>query len=91
MEKVTKTERIQNRKRIGLIYDVCLHLARQDIPFRGNNEKEHSLNKGNFLEMLQFMMDRIPEFSKQMGSAAANAKYTSPSIQKELIRCAADL
>ncbi|KAF1793925.1 DDE superfamily endonuclease domain [Phytophthora cactorum] len=39
--------------------------------------RRYNFNKGNFLEMLQLMMERIPDFSKQMGSAAAKAKRTS--------------
>ncbi|KAE9221882.1 hypothetical protein PF005_g6934 [Phytophthora fragariae] len=85
------TQRINNRRRLGLIFDICMHLARQGIPFRGNDEKTTSMNKGNFLEMIDFMKEHVPEFSQLMRSAAGNAMYTSPDIQKQLVQCAADI
>lgn len=33
------TQRNNNRRRLGLIFDIYMHLARQGISFRGNDEK----------------------------------------------------
>ncbi|KAE9245376.1 hypothetical protein PF004_g5252 [Phytophthora fragariae] len=57
IEDQSISERLQNRSRIKFILDVCLLLAKQEIAFRGNNEKDNSENKGNFHEFVQFMID----------------------------------
>ncbi|KAE8904142.1 hypothetical protein PF003_g11845 [Phytophthora fragariae] len=57
IEDQSISERLQNRSRIKFILDVCLLLAKQEIAFRGNNEKDNSENKGNFHEFVQFMTD----------------------------------
>lgn len=49
------------------------------------------MNKGNFLEMIDFMKKHVPVFYQLMRSAADNAMYTSPDIQKQLVQCAADI
>ncbi|KAF4128876.1 hypothetical protein GN958_ATG21937, partial [Phytophthora infestans] len=82
-------ERLQNRARLRTILDICLFLARQGLPFRGGDEKDSSSNRGNFLELIRFTAERVPDFSLQMANAGYNAKYTSPSVQRQLLHCAA--
>ncbi|KAE9027248.1 hypothetical protein PF002_g2591 [Phytophthora fragariae] len=65
IEDQSVSERIQNRSRIKFILDVCLLLAKQEIVFRGNNEKDNSENKGNFLEFVQFMVQYVPILHEQ--------------------------
>ena len=37
------------------LLDVTLFLAKQNLAFRGHKEDEASLNKGNFLEMVEML------------------------------------
>ena len=61
-EKFTTEEREKNRLRLkASIYSVrwC---AFQAVAFRGHNEKPDSINRGNFLEMLE----ALGEFSAEL-------------------------
>ena len=48
-------ERCEDREVVKIIFDTVRHLAKQNIPFRGHNEKSDSENRGNFLEELIFL------------------------------------
>ncbi|MFI5420326.1 MAG: DUF4371 domain-containing protein [Nitrososphaerales archaeon] len=70
---------------------VVLHLALQGLAFRGHDESSESLNRGNFLETLSFLVQNNPDLQKSMEVLPRNAKYTSPEVQKEMTRAAADI
>ena len=55
------------------------------MPFRGHDESHDSLNRGNFLDMLDFMGELNERMKEAMDKAPRNATYTSPKIQKELL------
>jgi hypothetical protein len=57
---------------------------RQACPFRGNDESEDSTNQGNFKEILKLVGSYNKEVGEVIKNAPRNAKYTSPSIQKEI-------
>lgn len=44
-----------NRELVRLIIDALLYIARQNIALRGHDEKKSSLNRGNFLELLNLL------------------------------------
>ncbi|KAK0138849.1 Zinc finger MYM-type protein 1 [Merluccius polli] len=48
-------ERQRNREIMRRLIDITLYLARQNGAFRGQNESNTSLNKGNFLELVQLL------------------------------------
>ena len=55
--------------------------ASNNIPLRG-----HSADKGNFIKLLQFRMNAGDEaLKKHFAQMAENAKYTSPTIQNEIL------
>ncbi|KAH7650649.1 Ribonuclease H-like protein [Dioscorea alata] len=71
------------RIRLTAVLDVTRFLLKQGLPFRGNDESSNSLNKGNFLELLEW-------YSLQ--NAPGNNQLTSPKIQKELANaCATEI
>lgn len=43
----------KNREMLIRIFDLILHLAKQNISFRGHSEIQNSSNSGNFLEFLK--------------------------------------
>ncbi|XP_039822632.1 zinc finger MYM-type protein 1-like [Panicum virgatum] len=57
---------------------------------RGHDESDESLNKGNFLELLNWLAESFEDVNKVvLKNAPKNCKLTSPMIQKELINCCA--
>ena len=66
-------------------------LALQGEPFHGHDETVTSLNKGNFLETLEWYKIRNEEVRKAFDELCPkNAKMTSGTIQKELASCCAE-
>ena len=67
--------------------ETVLFCASNNIPLRG-----HSADKGNFMKLLQFRMDAGYEaLKKHFAQMAGNAKYTSPTIQNEILGIASTM
>ncbi|XP_076886941.1 uncharacterized protein LOC143536957 [Bidens hawaiensis] len=63
----------------------------KDVAFRGHDESEESLYRGNFIEFLKVFGELSEEIGKViLGNAPGNNQMTSPSIQKELCNCFAE-
>jgi hypothetical protein len=78
--------------KLRLLYSLrCLRfLLDQGLAFRGHNEKEDSRNKGNFLELLEWVAANNEEVNKLvLKNAPGNCSLTCPDIQKEIIQCCA--
>nr|XP_051206432.1 uncharacterized protein LOC127321430 [Lolium perenne] len=69
----------------------CLrYLLHQGLAFRGHDESEDSLNKGNFLELLNWLAGNFEEVNKVvLNNAPRNCRMTHHDIQHELIKCCA--
>ncbi|XP_070675756.1 uncharacterized protein [Malus domestica] len=79
-------------------YRTCLNasikctkfLLRQDLAFRGHDESATSSNRGNYLELLQFLADNDDKVREVvMENAPGNLKLLAPSIQKEIVNSCA--
>jgi hypothetical protein len=81
------TEEIKNnRLRVKTSIDVARWLAFQGCLFRGHYETIDSRNRGNFLELIQILAsynERVA--SVVLENAPKSAKYTSHSIQNEIL------
>jgi hypothetical protein len=56
------------------------------MAFRGHDESAESSNQGNFLELLQFLVDHNDEIKRvSLDNAPENLKLTSPKIQRDII------
>ena len=89
----------ENRKKLEGILSALIFLGRQNIPLRGHRDNgnievssEHpdaeSNNEGNFRELLKLLAERGDEvLKKHLETSAGNAKYTSNTIQNDLIQC----
>jgi hypothetical protein len=78
--------------KLRLLYSLrCLRfLLGQGLAFRGHDEKEDSRNKGNFLELLEWLAANNEEVNKLvLKNAPGNCSLTCPDIQKEIIQCCA--
>ncbi|KAG2581312.1 hypothetical protein PVAP13_6KG086376 [Panicum virgatum] len=69
----------------------CLRfLLRQGLAFRGHDESEDSLNKGNFLELLNWLAGNFEEVDRVvLKNAPQNCKMTCHQVQHDLIKCCA--
>ncbi|XP_044947685.1 zinc finger MYM-type protein 1-like [Hordeum vulgare subsp. vulgare] len=65
------------------------YLIAQGLSFRGHDESSTSLNKGNFLEMIDWLKDSNEDVRVAFDSGGNNCKMTSREIQKDLARCCA--
>ena len=66
------------------------YLIAQGLSFRGHNESSTSLNKGNFLEMIDWYKDSNEEVRNAFDRGGKNYQMTSGDMQKELARCCAE-
>nr|XP_023870530.1 E3 SUMO-protein ligase KIAA1586-like [Quercus suber] len=86
IEKQTSKELENNRLRLKTSVECARWLAFQACAFRGHDESLDSKNRGNFIELVKFTStfnDKVA--SVVLENAPGNAKYTSPTIQKEIL------
>ena len=79
-------ERENNRLRLKTSIECAQWLAFQAYAFRGHDESLDSKNRGNFIELIIFTStfnDKV--VSVVLENTPQNAKYTSPTIQKEIL------
>ncbi|XP_034204391.1 zinc finger MYM-type protein 1-like [Prunus dulcis] len=90
--KQTDQARINYRILLTAALDCTRYLLRQGLPFRGHDESETSSNKGNYVELLQFLANHDEKVRAVVfENAPKNLKYIAPTIQKDLINsCAAE-
>jgi hypothetical protein len=65
-------------------------LIARGMAFRGHDESSTSLNRGNFLEMIDWYKDENEIVRKAFNRGSMNCKMTSPNIQKDIARCCAE-
>ncbi|XP_050115692.1 uncharacterized protein LOC126593642 [Malus sylvestris] len=79
-------------------YRLCLNasihctkfLLQQGLPFRGHDESDTSNNRGNYLELLQFLADHDEKIKEVvLENASGNLKLIAPSIQKDIVNSCA--
>ncbi|XP_020705683.1 zinc finger MYM-type protein 1-like [Dendrobium catenatum] len=65
--------------------DCVRFLLRQGLSFRGHDESSNSDNRGNYLELLDFLADHNEEIKIVASQyASSNLKLTSPKVHKEI-------
>nr|XP_023876407.1 zinc finger protein 862-like [Quercus suber] len=75
-----------NRLRLKTSVECARWLAFQACAFKGHDESLDSKNRGNFIELIKFTStfnDKVA--SVVLKNAQGKAKYTSPTIQKEIL------
>ncbi|XP_050875349.1 uncharacterized protein LOC127078974 [Lathyrus oleraceus] len=63
----------------------------QGLAFRGNDELISSRNKGNFLELMNFLVNHNEDIYKVWKNCRGNLKLTSPDIPKDIVKVAATI
>jgi hypothetical protein len=80
----------KNREVLKRLIDVTCHLVNQELPFRGHNESDSSLNRGNYIELLQLLKEYDTVLKDHIETATVfNA--TSSAIQNDLIQSVHDV
>jgi len=88
--KRTTEEKVMYKARLSYSLKCLRFLLRQGLACRGHDESEESLNKGNFLEVLNWLAESFEDVNRVvLKNSPKNNKLTSPRIQKELINCCA--
>ena len=86
MNSHVKFELARNTHAIESIMKAVLFCGEQNIPLRGHGDKD-----GNFNALLKYRLDVGDEpFQQFVDSAKGNAKYTSPTIQNEMLQVLGD-
>ena len=86
IKKQTSKELENNRLRLKTSVECARWLAFQACAFRGHDDSLDSKNRGNFIELIKFTStfnDKVA--SVVLENALGNVKYTSPTIQKEIL------
>ncbi|XP_073119827.1 uncharacterized protein [Henckelia pumila] len=92
MEKQCSKEIQQNRLLLKVSIESVKFLAMQGCAFRGHDESVESVNRGNYIELMKLLGRINPHVGEIiLKTAAKNAKYTSPTIQKEILQIIADI
>ena len=77
-----------NKEHLFTVLDIVLFLAKQEIPLRGNDESSNSLNRGNFLELFDFISKYDENVAKRLNKLPENAKMMHHDIQNDLLQAA---
>eukprot|EP00795_Rhopilema_esculentum_P008629 gene8629-14641_t len=86
----------QNREMLKILSEATLFLGKQELSFRGHDESEGSLNKGNYRELLECLAKFDSIFERRLHGRLADSERTSSGgvftgvssdIQNDLIEC----
>ncbi|CAL2240197.1 unnamed protein product [Prunus armeniaca] len=88
--KQTSQARTAYRTCLNASLKCTRYLLRQGLSFRGHDESAQSSNRGNYLELLQFLADHDEKVKAVvLENAPGNLKLIAPSIQKDLVNSCA--
>jgi hypothetical protein len=95
IDKVLNAQTVEevqkNRLRLTTTIESVRWLSLQACAFRGHDESSASNNRGNFLEMIRLMGRLNVDIDDVvLEKAPKNAKYTLPTIQKEILHILAN-
>lgn len=90
MHKKSEETKVEFRVFLKETIDCICCLLKQGLAFRGNDESENSKNKGNFIEILQFLWDHNEDVRRvALTNAPKNCKLITHCIQKNIVRVCA--
>ena len=87
MSKQPNQVRSEYRIRLNASVHCVRFLLRQGIAFHGHDESENFSNKGNFLELLKFLVYHNKDIKAiTLKNAPRNLELTAHGIQKDIAR-----
>lgn len=91
VNKILHNENVRkNRLLIAYLIDVTIVLGKQELAFRGHDEKDTSVNQGNFREFFQCLIKRNAELVEHASKFCNIFSGQSKTIQNELIFCVSE-
>ena len=87
--KQSNQDKIDYRVQLNAIVDYVRFLLCQGLAFRGHDESQGSSDKGNFLELVQFLGDHNESINEVLQKVSKNCKLTHPDIQKDIVNAIA--
>ena len=92
MTSHTEKSHIEYEERLRAIVGVVRFLVSQGLAFRGHDETTTSMNKGNFLEMLDWYAERCKDVADVVHkNAPGNHQLTCHKIQKQIVQACAEV
>ncbi|XP_047953419.1 zinc finger MYM-type protein 1-like [Salvia hispanica] len=86
--KFDKEDEVNYRIRLTASLNVTRILLKQGLAFRGSDESLESENRGNFIEILDWLREQKLEVAAvTLENAPRNNQMVCPSVQKELTNC----
>ncbi|XP_026808786.1 zinc finger MYM-type protein 1-like [Rhopalosiphum maidis] len=79
-----------NRRILARLIHVVCYLGKQELAFRGHDERKSSLSKGNYLELLE-LLSQEEQILKEHFLSNSLFKGTSSDVQNDLIACITDV
>ena len=89
MSTVTTKQEELYLGRLTVILAIVRFLLLQGLAFRGHDESRTSSNKGNFLELINWLKKRDEVAKNLFDSAPGNNLLTSPHVQKDMCEACA--
>lgn len=80
----------QNRLVVERLVDIVCFLGKQELAFRGHFEGEDSVNRGNYLELLD-LLSKQEQYIRDHLQSTSGFKGTSSDIQNELVESITDI
>ena len=88
--RINDKDKTEYMARLSYSIQAAKYLLRQGLASRGHDESESSLNKGNFLELIDMLAQNFEEVAKVvLKNAPKNCQLTAPQIQREIANCCA--
>ncbi|XP_075657819.1 uncharacterized protein LOC142627799 [Castanea sativa] len=87
--KQSNQDKANYRIQLNAIVDCVRFLLFRGLAFRGHDESQGSSDKGNFLELLQFLGDHNESINEVMQNTWKNCKLTHHDIQKDMVNAIA--
>jgi hypothetical protein len=84
-DKFNNAEHDKKYCTIREVTDVTCLLANHELPFRGHDESDSSINRGNYTEFLQILKDYDSLLNKHLETATI-FKCTSSAIQNNFLK-----
>ena len=85
MVKQSNQDKIEYQVQLNTIVDCIRFILCRGLALRGHNESQGSSDKGNFLELLQFLGDHNESINAVFQKALKNCKLTHHEIQKDIV------
>nr|XP_054607093.1 zinc finger MYM-type protein 1-like [Nothobranchius furzeri] len=91
MDEENKKQVTENQYYIKTLAEILVLTATENVAQRSHRETSDSEKKGIFLSMLDLLSNHNPVIKKRLEQQAKNAKYTSKTIQNEILECLAGM